>query len=142
MLTEKQLIADIAANKIGNVYQYMMQYRHDIKANIELFRPYFLSKPHWAYYFARYMEQAPHDDTRRAACGDPYHAYEYAKLVDKCPRDDTRIAASKDSFQAFEYFADIDGYTFHEVTWEGACSGDDPWENEYREYLEEIKGRI
>ena len=71
-------------------------------------RPTTFDSPYYAYAYACYVDEAPRDDTRQAACRDPYYAYRYARDVDKAPRDDTRQAACGNPGGAYAYALDVD----------------------------------
>jgi hypothetical protein len=62
----------------------------------------------WAYYYARYVDQKPTDETRNATCKEPYYAYNYAKYVDRKPTSETRFATCQHSEFAFYYAIDVD----------------------------------
>ena len=52
--------------------------------------------PEYAYCYARLVDEAPHPETRTAACKDSKYAYIYAYYIDEIPSDETRTAACKD----------------------------------------------
>jgi len=56
-----------------------------------------LGNPWSAYYYARYIDKKPTDETRTASCRGSDGAYWYARYIDKKPTDETRTAACKDS---------------------------------------------
>jgi len=49
-----------------------------------------------AYWYAKYIDKKPTDETRTAACKTPQCAYWYARDIDKGPTDETRTSAYKD----------------------------------------------
>jgi hypothetical protein len=52
--------------------------------------------PNFAYWYARYVDCGPNDETRKSCCVDPFYSYRYAIDVDKCARPDTREVAYRD----------------------------------------------
>jgi hypothetical protein len=49
-----------------------------------------------AYFYAKYVDKGPHDDTRKAACKSPEDATYYALVVDSCSHKETRESAYRD----------------------------------------------
>lgn len=66
------------------------------------------ASPGVAYQYARDVDKGPREETRAAACGNANDAYMYAWHVDKAPRDDTRAAASRDAYRAYSYAENVD----------------------------------
>jgi hypothetical protein len=56
-----------------------------------------------ACYYALYVDKKSTDETRTAACKDPCYAFHYAYYVDNKPTDETRTAAYKNSYQEKQY---------------------------------------
>ena len=65
-------------------------------------------EPRYAYCYASLIDEAPHPETRTAACKDPEWAYIYAVYVDGAPNEETRIAAYKDPRYAYCYAFYVD----------------------------------
>jgi len=61
-----------------------------------------------AFYYAKYIDVEPSENTRKIACMGPIWACYYAFEIDKCPRDDTRAAACTAAKWAFFYAQDVD----------------------------------
>ena len=51
------------------------------------------------YKYAKYIDKGPHEDTRKAACGDPEWAYRYAEDIDKEFRMDTWLAVKDSKYE-------------------------------------------
>jgi hypothetical protein len=64
--------------------------------------------PFYARYYAQYVEAAPNNETREAACKDPESACAYAEYIDCRPGNDTRKAACGDAFEAYWYAIKVD----------------------------------
>jgi hypothetical protein len=67
-----------------------------------------LADPFWAYAVAATHDQAPQEDTRRAACKSPLIAVLYAIDVDRQASDTTRSAACEHGLSAWRYAAHFD----------------------------------
>ena len=67
-----------------------------------------LLHPEYAYLYARYVDQGPHDDTRNAVLGSAHYAYLYAEDVDQGPHDDTRNAVLGSAHYAGAYAKFVD----------------------------------
>ena len=93
------------------------------------FRDSFLASPRCASLYARYIDKAPRDDTRAAACQHPKWAYLYANNVDKAPRPDTRAAACRDPQWAYLYALYIDKAPRPDTR--AAACGDPYWAHLY-----------
>jgi len=61
-----------------------------------------------AYWYARYIDKKPTDETRTVACETPQCAYCYARDIDKGPTDETRTASCRGSDGAYWYARYID----------------------------------
>jgi hypothetical protein len=59
--------------------------------------------PQCAYWYAKYVDRGPNNETRIAVCKDPFWSHHYAWLVDQEPRFDTKEAASRDFLWKSEY---------------------------------------
>ena len=109
---ENQLLEDLLTGKVEeSVYGYIGYIEDNLsilKEHKDCFRQYFLNDPEGAYWYAKYVDKGPRDDTRQGACKDPEGAYWYAKYVDKGPRDDTRQGACKDPEYAYLYARGVD----------------------------------
>lgn len=64
--------------------------------------------PHYGYWLARVVDQAPADDTRAAALLHTHYAAEYAQLVDRAGREDTRKVAAAHGLSALHYAKYVD----------------------------------
>ena len=106
---EKQLLEDILTGKVEEaVYGYIQDNLSILNMNKDYFRQYFISAPHYAYLYAKYVDKCSREDTREAACKNPHYAYRYARYVDNCPREDTRQGACKYFYYAYLYAKYID----------------------------------
>ena len=56
-----------------------------------------------AYIYSLYIDESPHDLTRKLCCTDPKHATLYALKVDREPRYDTWASAQKDPYWSSWY---------------------------------------
>jgi hypothetical protein len=65
-------------------------------------------EPEYAYWYAKYVDQEPTNETGTVACQSPQYAYEYAKYVDQEPTDETRTAACKKPYFAYLYAVNVD----------------------------------
>ena len=126
---EIKLIEDLVKG-IDDIYDYIHDNLEVLQKNKDYFREYFLNNPYYAYFYAKYVDKGPMEDTRKAACKDPEYAYYYAVYVDKGPRDDTRKAACRDSENAYYYARFVDECPRDDTF--KAVKGTD-WEEEYIE---------
>ena len=62
-----------------------------------------LGNPWCAYWYAKWVDKKPTDETRTAACKDSKYADWYAQDIDGKPTDETRNAAYKNKRSKKEY---------------------------------------
>jgi hypothetical protein len=92
-----------------------------------------------AYWYAKYIDKSPTEETRIAACKNSTWAFHYAREVDKEPTKETRSAACKDFNWAYCYARDIDKKPTEE-TRIAACE-DSTWKSEYEKFEREYNER-
>ena len=85
---EKIIMEDVIKDLFNHHY-YLEFHLSTLRQDPDRFRLYFLNKVDAAYIFARKVDMAPRDDTRKVACRFAYFAYRYALDVDKCYHDET-----------------------------------------------------
>ncbi len=73
--------------------------------------------------------------TRVVACKNPHYAYYYARYIDKKSRNDTRIAACKNPESAYYYARDVDK-SFYQDTYEATLNT--YCEKYYKQFLNKL----
>ena len=103
---EKKLLELIVSG--GSLAVFIVDNTEEMAKDPDRYRAYFLNDYMSALYFAYFIDEGPHDDTREAVLKDPKSSYHYAFETDKHPRDDTRKACCKDPYWAYAYARDVD----------------------------------
>ena len=122
-MTVEELEKKVIAASLNGNYDYLyalvavvvVEQTDTMALDPDRFRPYYLTNPELAYWFAREVDKGPRDDTREACCKDPNYSHSYATNIDKCPHDLTRKAACLKVETAFNYALYVDN-GFHKET--------------------------
>ena len=103
----KKFLSDMVVG-IDIILSYLVHNQAAFRNCKDMFRPYFLNDPEWAFYFAYQIDRKPRDDTREVSCRKAKYAFNYAYHIDEKAREDTRIASCKEANFAYDYALYID----------------------------------